>query len=36
MLIKILRVMDPVSVTGGKKKQDIVAADSTGVGKVTL
>ena len=33
MLIKILKVMDPVSVTGGKKQQ---AADSTGVGKVTL
>ena len=34
--VKVLTVMDPVSVSGGKKKQDVVAADSTGVGKVTV
>jgi len=31
--VKVLMVMDPVSVPGGKRKQDVVAADSTGVGK---
>lgn len=34
--VKVLKVSDPLSVTGGKKKQDVVVADSTGVGKVTL
>jgi len=34
--VKILTVMDPVSVPRGKRKQDVVAADSTGVGKVTV
>ena len=29
-------MMDPVSVPGGKRKQDVVVADSTGVGKVTV
>jgi len=34
--VKVLTVMDPVSVPGGKRKQDVMAADSTGVGKVTV
>ena len=34
--VKVLTVMDPVSVPGGKRKQDVVVADSTGVGKVTV
>ena len=34
--VKVLTVMDPFSVPGGKRKQDVVVADSTGVGKVTV
>ena len=34
--VKVQTITTPISVPGGKKKQEIYVADSTGVGKVTL
>ena len=34
--MKALRVDDPIQVTGGKKKQDIIVGDSTGTARLTL
>ena len=34
--VKVLSITDPIFVSGGKKKRDVIVGDRTGTAKVTL